>query len=61
MAHSFAALAARAVRASIVLIGEASHGTQDFYAMRADEEKIPAARPERAAQAGVSFAPSFVR
>jgi erythromycin esterase-like protein len=29
------ALAARAARASIVLIGEASHGTQDFYAMRA--------------------------
>jgi erythromycin esterase-like protein len=28
-------LAARAARASIVLIGEASHGTQDFYAMRA--------------------------
>lgn len=29
-------LAARAARASIVLIGEASHGTRDFYAMRAD-------------------------
>ena len=29
------ALAERAARASIVLIGEASHGTQDFYAMRA--------------------------
>ena len=26
----------RAARASIVLIGEASHGTCDFYAMRAD-------------------------
>src|SRR6185437_435752 len=46
MEHAFAALpvdsdsaldalAARAARASIVLIGEASHGTQDFYAMRA--------------------------
>ena len=29
------ALAARAARASIVLIGEASHGTLEFYAMRA--------------------------
>ena len=29
-------LAARAARAAIVLIGEASHGTRDFYAMRAD-------------------------
>jgi len=29
-------LAARAARASIVLIGEASHGTKDFYATRAD-------------------------
>lgn len=29
-------LAARAAHASIVLIGEASHGTRDFYAMRAD-------------------------
>jgi erythromycin esterase-like protein len=29
------AIAARAARASIVLIGEASHGTADFYAMRA--------------------------
>ena len=28
-------VAARAARASIVLIGEASHGTEDFYAMRA--------------------------
>ncbi|HLX29776.1 MAG TPA: erythromycin esterase family protein [Casimicrobiaceae bacterium] len=28
-------LAARAARASIVLIGEASHGTDDFYAARA--------------------------
>jgi len=28
-------LAHRAARASIVLIGEASHGTQDFYALRA--------------------------
>jgi Erythromycin esterase homolog len=28
-------LAAHAARASIVLIGEASHGTRDFYAMRA--------------------------
>jgi erythromycin esterase-like protein len=28
-------LAARAAHASIVLIGEASHGTEDFYAMRA--------------------------
>ncbi|HJU23618.1 MAG TPA: erythromycin esterase family protein [Casimicrobiaceae bacterium] len=28
-------LAARAARASIVLIGEASHGTEDFYATRA--------------------------
>jgi erythromycin esterase-like protein len=28
-------IAARAARASVVLIGEASHGTQDFYAMRA--------------------------
>ena len=28
-------IAARAARASIVLIGEASHGTADFYAMRA--------------------------
>ena len=29
-------LAAHAARVSIVLIGEASHGTRDFYAMRAD-------------------------
>ena len=29
-------LAARAARAAIVLIGEASHGTRDFYAMRAE-------------------------
>ena len=29
-------LAARAAHASIVLIGEASHGTKDFYATRAD-------------------------
>ena len=28
-------IAARAARGSVVLIGEASHGTQDFYAMRA--------------------------
>jgi len=30
------AIAERAARARVVLIGEASHGTQDFYAMRAD-------------------------
>ena len=29
-------IAARAARATIVLIGEASHGTQDFYAIRAE-------------------------
>ena len=32
---ALAGIAARAARASIVLIGEASHGTEDFYAMRA--------------------------
>jgi erythromycin esterase-like protein len=33
--ESLDALAAHAARASIVLMGEASHGTQDFYALRA--------------------------
>jgi erythromycin esterase-like protein len=32
---TLAEIAARAARASIVLIGEASHGTEDFYATRA--------------------------
>jgi erythromycin esterase-like protein len=32
---ALAEIAARAAHASIVLIGEASHGTEDFYAMRA--------------------------
>jgi erythromycin esterase-like protein len=34
-AHDESALAARASAARTVLIGEASHGTQDFYALRA--------------------------
>ena len=33
--HAIDELAARAASSSIVLIGEASHGTEDFYAMRA--------------------------
>ena len=33
--NALTALAQRAARAQIVLIGEASHGTRDFYAMRA--------------------------
>jgi len=33
--NALTALAQRAARARIVLIGEASHGTRDFYAMRA--------------------------
>ena len=33
--NALAALAQRAARAKVVLIGEASHGTRDFYAMRA--------------------------
>ena len=34
-AEALDALAARAARGRVVLIGEASHGTQDFYALRA--------------------------
>ena len=33
--NALTALAQRAARAKVVLIGEASHGTRDFYAMRA--------------------------
>ena len=47
--NALAALAQRSARAKVVLIGEASHGTRDFYAMRAAlTERLIAAHGFRA-------------